>query len=315
MIGPARHPWQRDVLVSAGSKTPVQIRPSLTSRYPLSACERAVPGQHSDNARMNYGNPGAITVQSHTNATRGGNIGHTIRGHGGDMGRSIAIVEDEPLIRENYADVLTKHSFEVTSYAGRAEAIAAFRDKLPNLLIIDVGLGDEIEGGFDLCREVRAISPTVPIIFLTARDSDLDAISGLRLGADDYLTKDISLPHLVARITALFRRMDAVNQPAVAEKLLKRGSLEIDPDRLTLKWKGQNLDLTITEFWLVHNLARHPGHVKNRDQLMQEANIVVDDQTITSHIKRIRKKFMAIDPAFEAIETVYGAGYRWKTDN
>ena len=124
------------------------------------------------------------------------------------MGRRIAVVEDEPAIRENYADVLRKHGYEVAAYASRPAAMQAFKTQLPSLAIIDVGLGDEMDGGFTLCRELRALSATLPIIFLTARDSDFDVVSGLRLGADDYLTKDVSLPHLLARIAALFRRSD-----------------------------------------------------------------------------------------------------------
>ena len=228
------------------------------------------------------------------------------------MGHLVALVEDEPLIRQNYAEVLTRHGYVVESYADRHSAITAFRHRLPELLIVDVGLKDEIEGGFDLCREVRALSAALPIIFLTARDSDFDAVSGLRLGADDYLTKDISLPHLLARIAALFRRVDAMKSQPDPRQLITHGSLELDPERLTARWQGEDVELTITEFWLAHNLARYPGHVKNREQLMREANIVVDDQTITSHIKRMRRKFQALDPAFDAIETVYGAGYRWR---
>ena len=137
---------------------------------------------------------------------------------------------------------------------------------------------------------------------------------GLRLGADDYLTKDISLPHLMARVAALFRRLDVMQSPAGNDNRLKRGDLELDIDRMTVRWKDQPVGLTLTEFWMVHALARYPGHVKNRQQLMDAAQAVLDDNTITSHIKRIRKKFIAIDTGFEAVETVYGMGYRWLTD-
>jgi len=228
------------------------------------------------------------------------------------MKRKIAIVEDEPAIRENYADVLRRQGYEVVTFSNRHEALNFFRTRLPDLAILDIGLEDEVEGGFELCRELRSLSPTLPIIFLTARDSEFDTISGLRLGADDYLTKDISLPHLGARIAALFRRMDALRTPPVRESLLTRGALVLDMDRMQIHWRNQTVDLTLTEFWLIHALARFPGHVKNREQLMQEANVVVDDSTITSHIKRIRHKFLALDPNFAAIETIYGMGYRWK---
>ncbi len=226
------------------------------------------------------------------------------------MKRTIAIVEDEPAIRDNYADALRAQGYRVDLFGNRPQALAAFRRRLPDLAVLDIGLEDEQEGGFELCRELRALSPTVPIVFLTARDSDLDAVSGLRLGADDYLTKDISLAHLCARIHALFRRLDALQQNEQPQRL-ERGPLVLDLDRLRARWRGEPVDLTLTEFWIVHSLARRPGHVKSREQLMQDARIVVDDATITSHIKRIRRKFLDLDPAFAAIDTVYGMGYRW----
>jgi len=228
------------------------------------------------------------------------------------MPRRIAIVEDDPAIRSNYADALKKHGYEVSAHAARGEAMSAFRTRLPDLAVIDIGLGDEPDGGFALCRELRAMAPGLPILFLTARDSDFDAVAGLRLGADDYLTKDVSLPHLLARISALFRRIDALREPKAAEEVLERGALKLDAKRFTAAWKANAVDLTLTEFWMVHTLAKFPGHVKDRASLMREANLVVDEGTITSHIKRIRRKFAAVDPAFDQIDTVYGMGYRWK---
>jgi two-component system, OmpR family, response regulator len=230
------------------------------------------------------------------------------------MARRIAIVEDEPSIRQNYADVLRKHGYEVAAYGTRPEAMQAFRTQLPSLALIDVGLADEMDGGFTLCRELRSLSPMLPIIFLSARDSDFDIVSGLRLGADDYLTKDVSLPHLLARIAALFRRSDLASSPVVQEEVLERGTLALDLRRFTVSWRGNSVDLTLTEFWMVHSLAKFPGHVKDRDQLMRDAKVVVDDSTITSHMKRIRKKFLAVDADFDAIDTVYGMGYRWSAN-
>jgi len=228
------------------------------------------------------------------------------------MGRRIAIVEDEAAIRANYAEALTRHGYDVAAYAARQEALEAFRLRLPELAIIDIGLGDEPEGGFELCRALRALAPRLPIIFLTARDSDVDIVSGLRLGADDYLTKDVSLPHLAARIAALFRRADMAREPQGEEEIVDRGPLKLDAKRLTATWVDQPVDLTLTEFWMVHTLAKFPGHVKDRDQLMHDAKLVVDEGTITSHVKRIRKKFLAIDVGFDQIDTVYGMGYRWR---
>jgi two-component system, OmpR family, response regulator len=217
------------------------------------------------------------------------------------MSRRIAIIEDEPAIRANYAEALRRHGFEVAAYAGRAEALAALKTRLPDLALIDIGLGSELDGGFALCRE------------LPARDSDFDIVAGLRLGADDYLTKDVSLPHLLARIAALFRRAELAGMPEEQSERLERGALLLDLKRFSVAWRGKAVALTLTEFWMVHALAKFPEHVKSRDQLMRDANLVVDDGTITSHIKRIRRKFLDADPAFDAIDTVYGMGYRWKS--
>ncbi|MEO8441768.1 MAG: proteobacterial dedicated sortase system response regulator [Betaproteobacteria bacterium] len=228
------------------------------------------------------------------------------------MRHRIAFVEDDPAIRANYTDALIKHGYEVTAYADRPGALAALRSRLPDLVLLDIGLGDDVDGGFKLCQELRALSSTLPVIFLTARESDFDLVSGLRMGADDYVTKNVSLPHLLARVSALFRRADLAGAPAPADSVIERGPLTLDLNRFTVAWHGKPVDLTLTEFWLVHALAKSPGHVKNRDQLMGEAHIVVDDSTITSHIKRIRRKFGAVDPGFDCVDTVYGLGYRWK---
>lgn len=230
------------------------------------------------------------------------------------MPRRIAIVEDDPSIRQNYRDALVSQGYEVTAFEDRKRALEAFRTHLPDLALLDIGLGADVDGGFALCRELRALSPTLPIIFLTARDSDFDVVSGLRMGADDYVTKDVSLPHLFARIGALFRRLEAAGE-AKAEETLVRGALTLDVARVVALWKGRRADLTLTEFWLVHALAKHPGHVKDREALMTAAKMLVDDSTITSHIKRVRRKFEAMDATFDRIETVYGMGYRWNPES
>jgi len=230
------------------------------------------------------------------------------------VAKRIAIVEDEAAIRDNYAAAFRREGYAVDAYEARRAALDAFEIRLPDLVVIDINLRDDVEGGFELCRELRARSADLPIIFLTARDSEFDAVSGLRLGADDYLTKDISLPHLMARIAALFRRLDAMQKPQGAQSRITRGDLVIDSERMTVHWQEQPVGLTLTEFWLVHALARFPGHVKNRQQLMDAAQAVLDDNTITSHIKRIRRKFISVDEKFDAIETVYGMGYRWLSD-
>ncbi len=224
--------------------------------------------------------------------------------------KRIAIVEDEAAIRENYKDVLQQQGYNVQVYANRPAAMRAFNTRLPDLAIIDIGLENEIDGGFTLCQSLRAMSSSLPIIFLTARDSDLDTVCGLRLGADDYLSKDVSFPHLVARLAALFRRSE-LKGTNDESPVIEHGQLSIDINRMQVYWNKKPIELTVTEFWMVHALARHPGHVRQRQELMQEAKIFVDDSTITSHVKRIRKKFLNQDSLFNCIDTVYGMGYRW----
>ncbi|MEM7207297.1 MAG: proteobacterial dedicated sortase system response regulator [Pseudomonadota bacterium] len=227
------------------------------------------------------------------------------------MNRTVAIIEDDPRLRENYCDVLQRNGLHVIRFAARPAAWEAMQNSLPDMAIIDITLAGEPEGGFELCRDLRGLSPQLPIIFLTARDSELDVVSGLRLGADDYLVKDISMEQLVARVIALFRRQDALKSDSQRERDIQHGDLRINEQTLAVVWQGEPVDLTVTEFWIVHALARFPGQVKSRQQLMDAANTVLDDSTVTSHVKRIRKKFLAIDKEFSAIKTAYGYGYRW----
>ena len=232
-----------------------------------------------------------------------------------DSRKLIAIVEDEAAIRENYAAALRHNGYRVKGYSNRREALDSFGQRLPDLVIIDINLGDEVEGGFELCRELRARASQLPIIFLTARESELDEVSGLRLGADDYLTKRISLDHMLVRVTALLRRVEALTQMPDEPKLLKKGQLVIDLERMSVSWKGIPISLTLTELWVLHALARRPGHLKTRQQLMDAAEVVVDENTVTSWIKRIRDKFKAGDPETDWKNGVlvgeHGSGYRW----
>lgn len=226
--------------------------------------------------------------------------------------KRIAIIEDEQAIRENYIDLMKRYGYHVDGYQDREQAMQAFSIRLPDLAVIDVGLGHEYDGGFLLCQQLRQLSATMPIIFLTARDNDFDSISGLRLGADDYLSKEIGLEHLMVRISALFRRSD-LNQATSPnqETILQRGCLTIDNNKMQISWNEKLIEITITEFWIIHALANKSGIVRSRQQLMTDANMVVDDNTITSHIKRIRKKFIQVDPLFDEITAIYGMGYRW----
>lgn len=228
------------------------------------------------------------------------------------MKKHLALIEDETAIRDNYRDAFERRGYRVSAYSDRSSAWQVLRRSLPDLAMIDVGLGNEPEGGFALCQDLRSLSATLPIIFLTARDSDIDSVHGLRLGADDYVTKDMSMEHLQARVTALLRRADAwaeaLKKP---EEMISRGRLSLNVDRMTVAWDQTALDLTVTEFWMLHSLVQHPGHVRSREQLMEAASTVLDDNTVTSHIKRIRSKFLQVDRAFNGIQTAYGMGYRW----
>jgi two-component system OmpR family response regulator len=228
------------------------------------------------------------------------------------MPKTIAIVEDEPAIRDNYAELFRRQGYRVETYAERSEASRGLSHRLPDLALLDIALGDEYDGGFELCRQLRSLSPTLPIIFLTARDADIDVVAGLRVGADDYVSKSASLHQLSARVSALFRRAEASGENDGRDRTITLGPLQLNPDRMEVLWRGQGIDLTVTELWILHALVAHPGHVKSREQLMEAADTYVDLATITSHIKRMRRKFVDADPAFDAIEAVYGAGYRWR---
>lgn len=224
--------------------------------------------------------------------------------------RTIVLVEDEPALRDNYRMALEKAGYAVQDYGTAEAALTAVQSRLPDLAIIDIGLGNDSEAGFALCQSLRALSDRLPILFLTARDSELDVISGLRLGADDYLTKDISLAQIITRVNTLLRRVDVLSQ-SETPSVQSVGPLSIDQDRIAAMWRDTPVELTVTEFWLVACLAGQHGQVKSRQQLMDAANVVLDDQTITAHVKRIRKKFITIDKDFNCIQTVYGLGYRW----
>lgn len=229
------------------------------------------------------------------------------------MNYRIAIVEDDPRLQANYAQALQREGYEVNSYSSRQEAMTAFDRSLPDLAILDIMLGEEMAGGFDLCQHLRSLSPVIPIIFLTARNSDLDRVSGLRLGAWDYLTKDTTtLDFLPARISAMFRTVEALRNNNLNSRIIEHQALRIDEDRKEVYWQGEPVSLTLTEFWILLCLARRPGHVKNHDQLMEAASVIVTNNAIAAHIRRIRDKFREIDPEFNGIRSEYGMGYRWQ---
>jgi two-component system, OmpR family, response regulator ChvI len=230
----------------------------------------------------------------------------------------VAVVDDEENIRQSVGFALTREGYEVDEYADGQAALEGFERRPPDLAVLDIMMPRM--DGLELCRHLRRHSETLPIIFLTSRDEELDRVLGLELGADDYMGKPFSMRELVARIKVLFRRqrlLENARPEEDEEEVLEVGPLHLDLRRYRVTWRGEAVSLTVTEFLMLHALVRHPGHVKSRAQLTEEAyryDHYVSDRTIDSHIKRLRRKLEGADDGFDAIETVYGIGYRWKED-
>jgi two-component system OmpR family response regulator len=226
--------------------------------------------------------------------------------------RSLFLVEDDNIIRENFTELLSGAGFDITGFSGDEGVLVAAKKNRPDLFLLDISLGNERDGGFELCRNLRSWSATTPIVFLSSRDSDIDKISGLRLGADDYITKDTSFDYILVRIETLLRRVDLlVTEPRNLPKHYPSNNLALETIRCEAFWKGTKVDLTLTQYWIVAALFENPGSVKRLGELMTSANIVVEPNTIAAHIKAIRSAFKAIDPDFECIKTERGKGYRW----
>jgi two-component system, OmpR family, response regulator ChvI len=227
--------------------------------------------------------------------------------------RTIAIVEDEETIREGIAFALRREGYHPEPFDDGLTAWEQFERSIPDLVILDIGLPRM--DGLEVCRRLRARSEYLPIIFVTSREEEFDRVLGLELGADDYLCKPFSMRELVARVKVLLRRANHSELPREAQdRPTTAGHLTLDPLRLSVLWKERPVSLTVTEFLLLQSLARRPGVVRTREQLMDAAypdRVSVSDRTIDSHVKRIRRKFAAVDPSFAAIEGVYGAGYRF----
>ncbi|MEM7135608.1 MAG: response regulator transcription factor [Myxococcota bacterium] len=231
------------------------------------------------------------------------------------MTRTVGLVEDDDVIRENYADFLTSRGFSVRQFADRHSAARSFAAQQPDVAVLDVALGDERDGGFILCAELRRSCPKLPVIFLTSYDGDTDRISGLRVGGDDYLSKDSSLEFLAVRIETLLHRHDTLLEGAApGPPEIEVGPLTLDSRRATVAWKGQQVALSLTHYWIVSALATDPSEAKNPQQLMDAASIHVAPNTIAAHIRAIRARFRAQDPTFDAIRTERGRGYRWLPD-
>ena len=231
----------------------------------------------------------------------------------------IALVDDDRNILTSVSMTLETEGFDVDTYTDGQSALDAFSRSMPDLAILDIKMPRM--DGMDLLQRLRQKS-SLPVNFLTSKDDEIDEILGLRMGADDYVTKPFSQRLLLERIRSLLRRKDANEGNFVGEetedtKVLVRGELSIDPLRHSVTWKGLSVTLTVTEFLLLQALAQRPGFVKTRDQLMDVAydeQIYVGDRTIDSHIKRLRKKMRSVDNSFSAIETLYGIGYRYNEE-
>lgn len=228
-------------------------------------------------------------------------------------GRRVAVVEDEETIREGVCYALRREGYEPQAFDDGLTAWESLNRDCADLIILDIGLPRM--DGLDLCRRLRTRSERLPIIFVTSREEEFDRVLGLEIGADDYLCKPFSMRELMARVKVLLRRASyAERSPQPEEGSISLGDLEVDVVRLRVTWKGRVVPLTVTEFLLLQSLVSRPGAVKTREQLMDAAypdRVSVSDRTIDSHVKRIRRKFMAIDPRFAGIEGVYGAGYRY----
>jgi two-component system response regulator ChvI len=233
------------------------------------------------------------------------------------MSHVIALVDDDRNILTSVSIALQSEGFVTRVYTDGTTALKAFSENLPDVGVFDIKMPQM--DGMELLRRLREFS-SMPVIFLTSKDDELDEALGLAMGADDYITKPFSQRLLLARIRAILRRQElAKNDAAPAEEtepeMLVRGRLSMDPARHKVKWDGRDVTLTVTEFLILEALAQRPGVVKNRNQLLDIAyqdDVYVDDRTIDSHIKRIRRKFRAADTAFDAIETLYGVGYRFE---
>ena len=228
------------------------------------------------------------------------------------MGRRIALVEDDADQRENCADALRAHGYRVDVYASRAPALEAIASALPDLTILDVILGEEVNGGFEMCRALLARAPDHPVIFLTTRADEVSQVSGLTLGAWDYLSKPVSLRVLAEKVATLLRLADRRCSPDDGARVVRVGPLELDESRMEVSWDGRPLALTLTEFRILDALARRPGRVVSYEELMQSAQQgVVTRNTVNTHVLRLRRKLRAIDPEFAKIRNEYALGYRW----
>ena len=225
----------------------------------------------------------------------------------------ICLIDDDQNILASLSLALKSEKFEVETFSDGISGLEALNNDDFDIAILDIKM-PRIDG-LEVLQRLRTESD-IPVIFLTSKDDEIDQLLGLKMGADDYITKPFSQKLLIERVKTILRRGLAIKSSDLSNKdtLLKRGDLTLNIDRHECHWKSERIKLTVTEFLLLENLVNRPGYVKNRDQLMSAAysdDIYVDDRTIDSHIKRIRRKFKSIDKDFDSIETLYGVGYRF----
>ena len=229
--------------------------------------------------------------------------------------RRVLLVEDDDVLRGNYETLLTAHRLSVCACPSKAAAIAAFDQEAFDVVLLDVTLGRDFEAGFELCQAFREKRKAIPIIFLTERNEDHDRISGLRLGADDYLNKTISGTYLVARINALIRRVEILtggaSEPAPGIDQRSSSKLRIDERVSRAFWNDHPLELSLTQYWILKNLFEHAGEVRSTTELMQAARVTVQPNTIVVHIKAIREEIQKLSPDFNCIKSERARGYRW----
>ena len=227
------------------------------------------------------------------------------------MGEKIILVDDDSNILTSVSVALRAEGWEVETYNDGEQGLIALQRNSPDIAILDIKMPRF--DGMEVLKQLR-VSSDIPVIFLTSKDDEIDEAIGLRMGADDYITKPFSQKLLIERIRAILRRSSYKNNE-FSEKMIQRNDLSLDPDRHLCKWRDEEIRLTVTEFLILYALALRPGLVKNRDQLIDNAygeTIYVDDRTIDSHIKRMRRKFRVVDKNFDCIETLYGVGYRYR---
>ena len=236
------------------------------------------------------------------------------------MAYRIALVDDDRNILTSVSMVLESEGFQVTTYRDGVDALRGLTAEPPDLAVLDIKMPRM--DGIELLQRLREKSG-MPVIFLTSKDDEVDELLGLRMGADDYIKKPFSQRLLIERVRSIFRRIEAQKASAASPGTasatsLARGELVLDPAQHLCLWKNAPVNLTVTEFLIIQALAQRPGHVKSRDQLIDAAygeHIYVDDRTIDSHIKRLRKKFREVDKDFSHIETLYGVGYKYNETN